>query len=944
MPDLYGKLNKEVRIYNYDGVETDTAKVTVDNKTQDISVDVKRVPNELTLTTINGDTYTYDGSEPASFDIRTQVTDKVEEGNNLPVTSDAVKGYVDSKAGALEYVGGEGNFTNINGGVTVKGRLNVDDGIYSPVNSDDPNFVPNNKSVDDKITASEQKLIDERIGAFTRTEDKLFTDVTGGMTIKGHLNVDGGITSPTEPTSSTDVANKGYVDDNFVHKGTANKAVYGREIDGTETMVPFNDAITPYIIVQRGEGGVVRVPTPTEDDNATPKKYVDDADAKKLNLTGGTITGSLAIQGDLTVTGTTTTEKAQTLAVKDSVIVTNADGAELGATLSGIAIKKDGENTYGVMYDPSGDSVKLGLGTLDAENKFTFNESGTDGKAIATRDDSSNLTDGDLVKWDGTTNSLVDSGKKTDDFVEKVTNTTTSTKAYIAKTDGSQGTIDVATGVAADTLAQRGAHGRLQVGTAVADSDAMTKKQVEDGFVAKIGTETQAGTILYGRTHTGEERGFVVGAMSHEGNTIVQRKSDGTVEVYTPSADNDATTKEYVDSALKKKLDTYTGTAYYPVIPVQRRISASDPSAGYYQAWEQMSVEATNNTVAKRTANGTVATAIPKSDKDATPKKYVEDNFVAKQTTTSGDYVYGYNSSGDSTYKVSANDDSNTIVLRDSDTGGIKVGTINCSSNIYSNGSIHANDATLTSIGVSRLGVDTYVSLAGEITVAEGSNIVNSTAPTDDSHLTNKKYVDDNFVPKTTTPWRVYATNGAGNQGLLNYTAELSNLALVQRDSSGRAKIQTPVNDMEIANKKYVDDGFVAKVTPSNNLTYVYSRDENGDKSVQATSMTTGNTVAYRDANGNISVGTPTADDHAATKKYVDDGFVHKGTEAAAVYCINREGIETMIPYNEYAIPFTLVRRVDNGIVKVGTPVGVSDATPKAYVDNLNTITITAGA
>ena len=111
----------------------------------------------------------------------------------------------------------------------------------------------------------------------------------------------------------------------------------------------------------------------------------DICDAEKLNLTGGTITGSLSIRGDLTVIGTTTTEKAETLAVKDSVIVTNVDGAALGATLSGIAIKKDGENTYGVMYDPSDDSVKLGLGTLDAENSFTFNESGTDGKAIATR-------------------------------------------------------------------------------------------------------------------------------------------------------------------------------------------------------------------------------------------------------------------------------------------------------------------------------------------------------------------------------------------------------------------------------------------------------------------------------------------------------------------------------------------------------------------------------
>lgn len=70
-----------------------------------------------------------------------------------------------------------------------------------------------------------------------------------------------------------------------------------------------------------------------------------------------------------------------------------------------------------------------------------------------------------------------------------------------------------------------------------------------------------------------------------------------------------------------------------------------------------------------------------------------------------------------------------------------------------------------------------------------------------------------------------------------------------------------------------VDDGFVAKVIPSNTLTYVYARDGDGDKSLRATTTMTGNTIAYRDAKGNISVGDPVGQYNAVHKAYVDNRF-----------------------------------------------------------------------
>lgn len=138
--------------------------------------------------------------------------------------------------------------------------------------------------------------------------------------------------------------------------------------------------------------------------------------AKKLDKAGGTVTGDLAIQGDLTVAGTTKSEKTKTLMVEDNVIVTNANKVALQALLSGLAINKDANATYGIMYDPADDTVKFGQGVLDKGGKFTFSEG--EGKPLAIRAQSTELNEGHLIKWDSATNSFVDSGKTVTDFTE----------------------------------------------------------------------------------------------------------------------------------------------------------------------------------------------------------------------------------------------------------------------------------------------------------------------------------------------------------------------------------------------------------------------------------------------------------------------------------------------------------------------------------------------
>ena len=121
----------------------------------------------------------------------------------------------------------------------------------------------------------------------------------------------------------------------------------------------------------------------------------------------GDSTGNLVVQGNLTVQGTTITESHETLTVKDNIIVTNSEGAGL-TNLSGLAIKINSTNAYGIVYDPTKQSVKLGIGTFDDENEFYFNPG--EGASVAIRSDSEDLTNGHLLKWDATNNKIIDGG------------------------------------------------------------------------------------------------------------------------------------------------------------------------------------------------------------------------------------------------------------------------------------------------------------------------------------------------------------------------------------------------------------------------------------------------------------------------------------------------------------------------------------------------------
>lgn len=177
-----------------------------------------------------------------------------------------------------------------------------------------------------------------------------------------------------------------------------------------------------FSITTDGRAVISRAPKNYND--AVRKQELDVVDTKyegitnllkndKLDKAGGTISGDVTITGDLTINGTQHINDTENLDVKNAMIYSNSDGATL-ATNGGIGIKTNSNDVYGIVYDPTSDSVKLGLGTSDTGGKFTFNEN--EGEPVAVRDDSSKLTNDHLLKWDSTNLKLIDSGKSIGDL------------------------------------------------------------------------------------------------------------------------------------------------------------------------------------------------------------------------------------------------------------------------------------------------------------------------------------------------------------------------------------------------------------------------------------------------------------------------------------------------------------------------------------------------
>lgn len=207
-------------------------------------------------------------------------------------------------------------------------------------------------------------------------------------------------------------------------KTTGAISVVGNDSTNAEKSITFDGSADKEVTFNNGDfvttltGSNLQVAI--ADKGYATKTYVDTQDGKKLDKTGGTITGNLSVNGgvtvggNLTVNGTTTTIDSTTLQVKDKLIeVAHGNTTKLTSPAGLVVPKYDGTNSGALVFDGDG-MAQVGKVVLDAAGNIDTTKSGL--QTLATR---TNLVGGNLVQYDSTNKTLVDSGKKVGDFALK---------------------------------------------------------------------------------------------------------------------------------------------------------------------------------------------------------------------------------------------------------------------------------------------------------------------------------------------------------------------------------------------------------------------------------------------------------------------------------------------------------------------------------------------
>lgn len=224
--------------------------------------------------------------------------------------------------------------------------------------------------------------------------------------------------------------------------------------------------------------------------------------------------------------------------------------------------------------------------------------------------------------------------------------------------------------------------------------------------------------------------------------------------------------------------------------------------------------------------------------------------------------------------------------------------------------------------------------------------------PTLSNELTRKGYTDKTYVAKVTAWEQLYGTNGAGAQITIPYSKYAIDDTVAVRETDGKLRVGTPTDSVHATTKSYVDDNFAPKATngyvekmPSTDRYKVYVNDGIGKLSSldYAKDSAKANAVAVRNANGQIFCEAPTADKHAANKKYVSDnfapkatnGYVEKTNQLARLHGTGLSSTaETAIPYGTSPSANTIAMREAGGALYVGPPTDRLHAATKEYVND----------
>lgn len=241
---------------------------------------------------------------------------------------------------------------------------------------------------------------------------------TTAKTVVGAINEVKGTADAASTKATTNATEITNIKNGTTVVGKANKVANPLTIsDGTNSITYDGSAartlqFKPEDFSESISGGMATVAL--KDKGYATKTYVDTQDDKKLDKAGGIITGDLTIGGNVTVNGTTTTVNSNTLTVKDKLIEVAKDNTTTLTSPAGIIVPKYNGTDYGALVIDGEGNAKVGDVKLTAGGDIDVNNS--DLQTLATR---TNLVDGNLVQYDGTKQTLVDSGKTIGDLALK---------------------------------------------------------------------------------------------------------------------------------------------------------------------------------------------------------------------------------------------------------------------------------------------------------------------------------------------------------------------------------------------------------------------------------------------------------------------------------------------------------------------------------------------
>lgn len=315
---------------------------------------------------------------------------------------------------------------------------------------------------------------------------------------------------------------------------------------------------TPNSIVKRDSAGRVKTADAASDEDATSygqhkalRTYTDSELLKKLDRTGGTITGNLIVSGNLSVSGEASIIESTTLKVADKLIyVAKNNTSALTSPAGLITPKYDGTNDGGIVYDNSG-TAYVGDIKLDSNGNVDVNNS--DLQPIATRDNYSNFTNGHKVKVE--VDSLQKSVKFVDGGKDDGVNTLTDVNLTLGDTTVQYDTTD---GIQINSTARFTSGGdthdaMMDIAIPVVGKDGIVIDKAADAEKIEISGKNfipkpasfSSGPFKMPLIGYNDELLYVGVDIDSSIGTIVQRTLQGTVKTNTPTEDLDAVNKKY---------------------------------------------------------------------------------------------------------------------------------------------------------------------------------------------------------------------------------------------------------------------------------------------------------------------------------------------------------------------------------------------------------------